>query len=138
MANFITQLHAENTEYVVQATVSGNADGTSLDCIDFTGPVTILIPFGTISATTSATLTVQESSDNSSFTAGDVDTVAVTTAAHSNTALFIQFKNFKKRYIRLNWSNHSGTNIGVQALIVVGQKKQSSTASGYVAGPSAL
>lgn len=138
MANFITQLHGENTEYVVQATVSGNGDGTSLDCKDFTGPVTIVIPFGTIASSTSATLTVQESADNSTFTAGDVDTVSVTTAGHSNTVLFIQFKNFSKRYIRLNWSNHSGTSIAVQGLLVVGQKKQSSTSSGYVAGPSAL
>lgn len=138
MANYITQLHSGNTKYVVQATVSGDGNGTALDCKDFTGPITVLIPFGTISATTSATLTVQESADNSTFSAADVDTVAVTTAAHSNTALFIQVKNFSKRYVRLNWSSHSGTNIGVQALIVVGQKHHSSTNTGYVAGPSAL
>ena len=138
MANFINQLHSENTEYVVQAAVTGNGNGTALDCVDFTGPVTIVVPFGTITASTSATLTVQESADNSTFSSGDVDTVAVTTAAHNNALLLIHFKNFSKRYIRLNWSAFSGTSIAPQALLVVGQKKQSSTSSGYVAGPSAL
>lgn len=137
MANLPNQIHAYNSKYAVQADVTANADGTAVDLLNFSeGPVTVMIPFGTFTGSPTATLTLKESDDNSTYTAIDESTVSIGTA-DASTLKLIQVEKLKKRYLRLNWSAFTGTTITPRGLIVVGVQKFSSGANGYIAGPSA-
>jgi hypothetical protein len=134
----IMQLFAANTKGVVQAAVTTDGSGTALAVPNVTGPLNVLIPFGTITASVSATLTFQQSDDNSTWTNVDNDTFAITTAANSTNLFVAQLPRFKGQYVRATWSSYTGGgSIAVQALIAVYQPTHDSSFDGFVAGPAA-
>lgn len=133
----IMQLFAANTKYTKQAAVTANGSGASVAVPNVTGPLNVIIPFGTITSGVSATLTFEQSDDNSNWTAVDNPTFAITTAANSDTLFVAQLPRFKGQYVRATWSSYAGGgSIAVQALVAVYQPTHDSSFDGFVAGPA--
>lgn len=133
----IMQLFAANTKGVVQSAVTTNGSGTALAVPNVTGPLNVLIPFGTITSGVSATLTFEQSDDNSTWTAIDGGVFSITTAANSTNLFIAQLFRFKGQYVRATWSSYAGGgSIAVQALIAVYQPTHDSSFDGFVAGPA--
>lgn len=92
---------------LVPAVRTANANGSGVDCLGYEGPLFLFIEHGTtdISSTDETyTYKVEESSDNSTFTAitGAVNAVTYTAAASyaGSTAEIVNVTNRQKRYVR--------------------------------------
>ena len=112
---------ANGANTLAPATRTSTANGTGVDLIDAEGPCAATLHVGTVSGTSpTLDVTIEESTDNSTFTAISGAAFAQITA--SSKALALNFKR-SKRYVRAV-ATIAGTSPSFAcAVLVFGQKK---------------
>lgn len=125
--------------YLGTITSNTTTNGTGVDCLNVDGPVYGVVITGDCGdATTTITVNLTESSDNTTFTAitGASVARAASATANDNVAFFVKEDgNRSKRYVRAEIVTASGSSISVPiAVAILGRKKVSGSGGGTYTG----
>jgi hypothetical protein len=122
-------------KYTYSGTISSDTttNGTGVDCQIYEGPVHAFVVIGNYGdASTTLTIKLQESTDNSSFTdiTGATTSYSASASANDNSAAMIRADNWQKRYVRAALVTAGGGTPSVPVAVAIFAKKKIGGGSG--------